>query len=110
MQSIQRTRNRFVLGSNSWEAVKTVTENVDVHRELFDILVVYVKIGLLRLREFRNEDVAPHVYDRFIGAWSTFPHHDQVPLYFSRQIYVEFILHMRPYYTSMPLEFYGSGR
>lgn len=50
----------------------------------------------------------PHVYNQFIGDWGLFPHHDQVPIYFPRQLYVEFVLDMRPKYTSTPSTFYGS--
>ena len=38
-----------------------------------------------------------------------FPHHDQIPLYFVKHIYAEFVLDMHPYYTSTPLSFYGAG-
>ena len=38
-----------------------------------------------------------------------FPHHNEVPLYFAKHIYAEFVLGMHPYYTSTPLSFYGAG-
>ena len=38
-----------------------------------------------------------------------FPHHEQVPLYFAKHIYAEFVLDMHPDYTSTPLSFYGAG-
>ena len=51
----------------------------------------------------------PYVYDRFIGVWGMFPHHDQVLLYFEKHIYAYFFLDMHPDYTSTPLSFYGAG-
>ena len=75
------------LGLDGWEVVKNDNKDNDVHGALFEIPMDYVRQGMLRLKEFRNEDTTPHVYDRFIGAWVMFPHHDQVPLYFARQIY-----------------------
>ena len=33
------------------------------------------------------EAATPYVYDKFIGAWGMFSHHDQVPLYFTKHIY-----------------------
>ena len=63
----------------------------------------------LRLKDFKLEDVVPYVYDRFIGAWGMFPHHDQVPRYFAKHIYAELILEMHPDYTSTPSNFYGAG-
>ena len=56
--------------------VKNATKDIDVRRELFDILVDHVILGPLRLKECRNENVSPHVYDRFIGDLAMFPHHD----------------------------------
>ena len=50
-----------------------------------------------------------YVYDKFIGAWGMFPHHDQVPLYFLKHIYAEFVLDMYLDYTSTPSSFYGAG-
>ena len=38
-----------------------------------------------------------------------FPHHHQVPLYFAKHIYAEFVLDMHPDYTSTPSNFYGAG-
>ena len=61
---------------DGWEVVKNATKDIDVHRELFEILGAHVTLGLLRLKEFKNEDSTPHVYNRFIKAWGMFPHHD----------------------------------
>ena len=76
---------------------------------LFDIPPNHALGQLLRLKDFKLEVAAPYVYDRFIGAWGMFPHHDQVPLYFEKHIYAEFVLDMHPYYTSTPSSFYGAG-
>ena len=38
-----------------------------------------------------------------------FPHHHQVPLYFAKHIYADFVLDMHLDYTSTPLTFYGAG-
>ena len=43
--------------------VKNDTKNVDVHREPFDVPTDHVRPSSLRLREFRNEEATPHVYD-----------------------------------------------
>ena len=37
-----------------------------------------------------------------------FPHHVQVPLYFAKHIYVDFVLDMHPDCTSTPSSFYGA--
>ena len=55
------------------------------------------------------EAAAPYVYDRFIGVWGMFPHHEHVPMYFEKHIYAHFFLGMHPYYTSTPSSFYGAG-
>ena len=81
----------------------------DVKGALFDIPHDCASGQPLRLKEFKLEAVAPYVYDMFIGAWGMFPHHDQVPLYFSKHIYAEFVLYMHPNYTSIPSSFYGVG-
>lgn len=56
------------------------------------------------------EAAAPYVYDRFVGVWGMFLHHDQVPLYFAKHIYAEFVLDMHLDYTSTKSEFFGAGR
>ena len=84
LQSIQRTQRHFVLGLDGWEVVKNTTKYIDVHRKLLSIPMDHVILGPLRLKEFRNEDIAPHVYERFIRGWGMFPHNDQVLLYLSR--------------------------
>ena len=81
----------------------------DVKGTLFDIPPDHAIGQPLRLKEFKLEVGVPCVYVRFIGAWGMFPHHDQVPLYFAKHIYVEFVLGMHPDYTSTPSSFYGAS-
>ena len=59
----------------------------DLKGRLFDIPLDCTDGQLLRLKKFKLEVVVPYVYDKFIGAWGMFPHHDQVPLYFAKHIY-----------------------
>jgi len=103
-------RRTQVLGPDSWQAVKAATDDRDVRNTLFDIPPNRGRRQPLRLKEFKLAEAAAAVYDRFIGAWGMFPHHDQVPLYFARQLYAEFILGMHPDYTDTPSRFYGAGR
>ena len=63
LQYVQRAQRNVVLGSYSWEVVKTSTKNIHVHRALFDIPMDCLKLGLLKLRYFRNEATTPHVYE-----------------------------------------------
>ena len=98
------------MGADRWEAVKVAMRGHDVKGFLFDIPLDRPSGQPLRLREFKLEAATPYVYDRFIGAWGMFPHHEQVPLYFAKHIYVEFVLGMRPDYTSTPSAFFGAGR
>ena len=97
------------MGPDKWHAVKEATRGHDVKGTLFDIPPDRGAGQPLRLKEFKLEAAAPYVYDRFIGAWGMFPHHHQVPLYFAKHIYAEFVLHMHPDYTSTPSNFYGAG-
>ena len=90
--------------------MQNATKDIDVRIALFEIPANRVRPGPLRFKEFRNDDIAPHLYNMFIGSWGMFPHHDQVPLYFSKQIYVEFVLHMRLDYTNTTLTLYESYR
>ena len=104
-----QTRRARVMGPDKWPAVKEATRGHDVKGTLFDIPPDRGAGQPLRLKEFKLEAAAPYVYDRFIGAWGMFPHHHQVPLYFAKHIYAEFVLHMHPDYTSTPSNFYGAG-
>ena len=97
------------MGPDKWPAVRDATRGHDVKETLVDIPPDRVAGQPLRLREFKLEAAAPFVYERFIGAWGMFPHHHQVPLYFEKHIYADFVLDMHPDYTSTPSSFYGAG-
>ena len=99
-------RREGVLGMDTWDAVKIVMKGIDAYDAVFKILVDHAGGGMLRLRGFRYVDSVPHVYDRFIGAWGMFPHHDKVPLYFVKQLYYDYVLNMHLDYTSIPSTFY----
>ena len=96
-------------GPDNWAAMRDATASHDVKGALFDIPPDYASGQPLRLKEFKLEAAVPYVYDRFIGAWGMFPHHDQVPLYFAKHIYVEFVLDMHLDYTSTASSFYGAS-
>ena len=72
------------MGHDKWPAFRDETKDIDLKGAMFDIPPDCTHGQPLRLKEFKLEVAAPHVYDRFIGAWGMFPHHDQVPLYFAR--------------------------
>ena len=76
-----------MMGQDNWATVRDATDVHDVKETLFDISPDRFVVQSLRLKELKLEAAAPYVYDRFIGAWGMFPHHDQVPLYFSKHIY-----------------------
>jgi len=106
--SCQR-RRAAVMGPDKWPAVRDATKDCDVKGTLFDIPPDRAAGQPLRLKEFKLEAAAPYIYDRFIGAWGVFPHHHQVPVYFARHLYAEFVLGMHPDYTSTGSSFYGAG-
>lgn len=98
------------MGADRWDMVKVAIKGHDVKGFLYDIPPDRPSGQPLRLREFRLEAAAPYVYYRFIRAWGMFPHHDQVPLYFAKHLYAEFVLGMRLDYTNTPSTFFGAGR
>lgn len=77
---------------------------------LFDILLDHASGKPLRLIYFNIEDAMNYIYDKFIGSWGMFPHHDQVPLYFMKKIYAKFVLGMHLSYMSTSLNFYGPSK
>ena len=97
------------MGPDNWAIVRDATTGHDVKGTLFDIRLDRAAGQPLRLKEFKLEVATPYVYDRFIGAWGMFPHHEQVPLYFEKHIYEDFFLDMHPDYTTTPSSFYGAG-
>ena len=97
------------MGPDKFPIVRDETTGHDVKGTLFDIPPNHATGQPLWLKEFKLEATSPYVYNRFIEAWGMFPHHDQVPLYFEKHIYAEFVLDMHPDYTSTPLSFYGAG-
>ena len=97
------------MGTNKWPAVRDATTIHDVKGTLFYI-PLDPSIGQpLRIKEFKLEVATIYVYDMFIGAWGMFPHHDHVPIYFSKLIYAYFFFDMHLDYTSTPSTFYGVG-
>ena len=58
----------MILGPDGWQVVKNTTKDINMHRALLEIPMDNARLGLLRLKEFRNEYARPHVYVRFIGA------------------------------------------
>ena len=100
----------IVMAPNNWATMRDATVGHDVKGALFDIPPDCGHGQPLRLKEFKLEFASfPYVYDRFIRAWGIFPHDDQVPLYFAKHIYTEFVLDMHLDYTSTPSSFYGVG-
>ena len=69
--------------------MRDATVGHDVKGTLFDIPPDCAAGQLLRLKQFKLEATAPYVDDMFIGVWVMFPHHDQVPLYFEKHIYMQ---------------------
>ena len=65
-----------MMGPDKWPAVRDATKYIDVKGAMFDTLPDHACGQPLRLKEFKLEVAVPHVYDRFIGAWGMFPHHD----------------------------------
>ena len=63
-------------GPDNWAAVRDRTAGHDVKGALFDISPDRAPSQPLRLQEFKLEATSPYVYDRFVGAWGMFPHHD----------------------------------
>lgn len=59
----------------------------------------------------RCEDplVAPFIYPRWLAAHHRWPHNDELPLYFVKQLYAEFHLHIEVDYTSYH-EHAGQGK
>ena len=102
-------RRATVKGTNDWATVRDATTGHAVKGALFYIPPDHASGQPLRLKEFKLEAARPYIYDRFIGAWGMFLHHDQVPLYFAKHIYAEFVLDMHPDYTNTPSNFYGVG-
>ena len=103
-------RREVVLGIDTCHVMEIIMKGVGSYDAVFKTLASHAKGDMLRLRGFRHVDSVPHVYDRFIGAWGMFPHHDKVPVYFVKQLYYDYVLNMHLDYISMPLTFYGSGR
>jgi len=78
LQSIQRIRRHEVRGLDSWEVVKEATQDIDVHGDFHDIPPDHPARyrSLIPLEYFRNVNATPFFYDRFIGVWGQFIHHN----------------------------------
>ena len=74
--SAYQRRRADVKGPDNWAAVRDTIVGHDVKGALFDIPPNRTSGQPLKLKDFKLEVVAPHVYDRFIGVWDMFPHHD----------------------------------
>jgi len=111
---IYEKRRELEMGPHKRSTIKYAIKRhqVDVITLLFDTplpLLSRVPKALI-LSSFNLAVVVPFVYDIFLGAFRIFPNHDEVHIYFTQQLYCEFVLHMKPDYASLPSRFYGTGR
>lgn len=111
LYSINMIRRLEVKGPHTWKVVKDSIKNIDVLVKLFNIPSDYRArhVCSIPLKYFKNVDASLSFYDRLIGAWGQFPHLDQAQFYFENNIYAQFMLHMRLYYTNIISKFYGLG-
>ena len=65
-----------VKGLDNWSTMRDTIAGHDVKGALFHISPDRTPSQPLRLQEFKLEATSPYVYDRFVGAWGMFPHHD----------------------------------
>jgi hypothetical protein len=68
------------------------------------------KQKMLNVQYFKHPDIAGHLYNRFLVAYEKLSWNDEVPHYFARYFYAEFFFHMHPDYTSLPSNYYGTGK
>ena len=69
-------RRAALKGPDNWATVRDAIVGHDVKGALFDVPLDRASGQPLRLKDFKLEAATPYVYDRFIGAWGMFPHHD----------------------------------
>ena len=105
---LSRTRKIEVMGPNKW---------VDVEKNVSKAQAISMlnfkecpKCKMLKVQLFKHPDIAHHLFDRILVAYSRLPWNDEVPHYFARFFYAEFFLNMRPYYTDLPSKYYGAGK
>lgn len=67
-----------------------------------------LKRKMLKMQYFKHPKIAQHLYDRFLTAYGKLSWNDEVPNYFEILFYAELFLGMRPNYTDLPSEFYGT--
>lgn len=96
------------MGLDKWELVKKKVSKEET------ISMLNFKEGpkrpMLKVQYFKHPNIAGHFYDRFLVAYGRFPWNDEVPIYFARLFYAEFVLGMHPDYTSLPSWYYGVGK
>jgi hypothetical protein len=65
---------------------------------------------MLKVQYFKHSDIAGYLYNRFLAAYEKLPWNDEVPHYFARQFYADFFMDMHLDYTSLPSDYYGTGK
>jgi hypothetical protein len=65
------------------------------------------KKNMLKMQYFKHPNIGGHLYNICFVAYGKFSWNDEVPHYFSRHFYVDFLMDMHPRYTSLPSNYYG---
>jgi hypothetical protein len=96
------------MGPDKWEAIKNSVSKEDT------ISMFNFKYGpkrkMLKVQYFKYPDIVGHLYNKFLVAYGKFSWNDEVPHYFARHFYAKFFLHMHLDYTSLPSNYYGTGK
>jgi hypothetical protein len=105
---LMRRRKSEVMGPDKWDTVKNRVSKEDA------ISMFNFKEGpkrkMLKVQYFKHPHLAEHLYNRFLAAYGKLSWNDEVPHYFARHFFAEFFLQMKPDYTSLPSNYYGTGK
>ena len=96
------------MGLDKWELVQNKVSKEET------ISMFNFKEGpkrpMLKVQYFNHPNIARYIYNIFLETYGRFPWNDEVPIYFARLFYAEFVLGMHPDYTSLPYRYYGVGK
>jgi hypothetical protein len=104
---LMRHRKSEVMGPDKWNAIKNKVSKENT------ISMFNFKDGpkrkMLKVKYFKNPNIAGHLYNRFLVAHEKLSWNDEVPHYFARHFFAEFFLQMKTDYTSLLSKYYGTG-
>ncbi|XP_057832472.2 uncharacterized protein LOC131043295 [Cryptomeria japonica] len=110
IQQFYASLSTSVTGNEKWSSISSKVSLGMVH-SMFPFYMGRDRVRAYLVTRCTDPIVGPLIYSRWLAAHHRWPHNDELPLYFCKQLYAEVHLHLDVDYTSIPRHAgHGKGR